>query len=375
MTQSIQKVLVVGGGFSGMSAAILLQRQGLDVTVLEIDKNWRTDGAGITVSGPSLRAIEKIGLLDEFKQHGAITVGVDMFTADGTFIKQISTPAVFDSSVVGGGGIMRPVLAKILGEKTKEAGVNVILGHTFTDINEGVDKVTVTMTNGKSEDYDVVVAADGLFSKVRATVFPGAPEPQYTGQGVWRAVVPRFGLERASLYFGASGKMGFTPVSADEMYVNYTELRPNKERIAKEDELTYFLNLLRSFTAPIAEKVKASLNEKSQILYRPLEGMIMPRPWYNSRVLLIGDAVHATTPHLASGAGMGHEDAVVLSEEVAAGGEIKDIFERFQNRRWERCRMIVANSLRLGEIEMTGGAKEEHVQIMALSMAGLLAPI
>jgi 2-polyprenyl-6-methoxyphenol hydroxylase-like FAD-dependent oxidoreductase len=375
MTQSIQKVLVIGGGFSGMSAAILLQRQGLQVTVLELDKNWRTDGAGITVSGPSLRAIEKIGLLDEFKQHGAITVGVDMFTADGTFIKQISTPAVFDSTVVGGGGIMRPVLAKILGEQTKQAGVNVILGHTFTEIKESADNVRVTMTNGMTEEYDVVVAADGLFSKVRTTVFPSSPEPKYTGQGVWRAVVPRFGLERASLFFGPSGKMGFTPVSADEMYVNYTELRPNKERIAKEDELAYLLNLLRLFTAPIAEKVKASLNENSQILYRPLEGMIMPRPWYNGRVLLIGDAVHATTPHLASGAGMGHEDAVVLSEEIAAGGAVKDIFERFQNRRWERCRMIVANSLRLGEIEMTGGAKEEHVQIMALSMAGLLAPI
>ncbi|MBN27824.1 MAG: hypothetical protein CL578_22630 [Alteromonadaceae bacterium] len=374
MTQSIQKVLIIGGGFSGMSAAILLQRQGLDVTVLEIDKNWRTDGAGITISGPSLRAIEKIGLLDEFKEHGAITINVDMCTAEGNFIKQIATPPVPHSSVVGGGGIMRPVLAKLLAKHTRAAGVNVILGHTFSAIDESNDKVSVTMTNGVTEDYDIVVAADGLCSKVRETIFPEAPQPQYTGQGVWRAVVPRFDLERASLFFGPSGKMGFTPVSETEMYLNYTELRPNKDRIAKEDELDYLLNLLRCFTAPITEKVKATLNPQSQILYRPLEGMILPRPWYKGRILLIGDAVHATTPHLASGAGMGLEDAVVLSEELTTGGHFNAIFERFQNRRWERCRMIVANSLRLGEIEMSGGAKEEHVQIMALSMASLLAP-
>ncbi len=375
MTTPMQKVLIIGGGFSGMSAAILLQRQGLDVSLLEIDPNWRTDGAGITVSGPSLRAIEQIGILDEFKQHGAIAANVDMFNGNGDFINQIKTPAVPGSSVVGGGGIMRPVLAKILARHTQEVGVNVILGHTFNDIADLGDRVRVSLTNGSQEDYDFVVAADGVFSKVRQTLFPDAPTPQYTGQGVWRAVVPRFGLERPALFFGATGKLGFTPVSADAMYLNYTELRPNKDRIPAEQELEYLRKLLEPFTAPVAEKVKQHLNPQSQILYRPLEGMIMPRNWYKGRVLLIGDAVHATTPHLASGAGMGHEDAVVLADEVAKGGAVTDIFERFQHRRWERCRMIVANSLRLGEIEKSGGPKEEHVQIMALTMTGLLAPI
>jgi 2-polyprenyl-6-methoxyphenol hydroxylase-like FAD-dependent oxidoreductase len=375
MTQAIQKVLIIGGGFSGMSAAMLLQRQGLQVTILELDPNWQTDGAGITISGPSLRAIEQIGLLDEFKQNGAITQGVDMCMADGTFIQTIDTPAVPGSSVVGGGGIMRPVLAKILAKHTLDAGVNVILGQTFTAISESSDKVTVTQTNGTVTDYDIVVASDGVHSSVRQALFKNAPSPQYTEQGVWRAVVPRYDLAKPSLFFGPTGKMGFTPVSATHMYLNYTELRPNKGRIAKEDELSYLLNLLKPFTAPIVQKVKANLDKDSQILYRPLEGMIMPRPWYKGRVLLIGDAVHATTPHLASGAGMGFEDAVVLAKEIATGGGYQAVFERFQHRRWERCRMIVANSLRLGEIEKTGGAKEEHVQIMALSMAGLLAPI
>jgi hypothetical protein len=72
---------------------------------------------------------------------------------------------------------------------------------------------------------------------------------------------------------------------------------------------------------------------------------------------------------------MGHEDAVVLADEFKNGGTVHEVIERFQNRRWERCRMIVTNSGRLGEIEKTGGPKEEHMQIMGISMAGLLAPI
>ena len=94
MTSSVNKVLIVGGGFTGMSTAILLSKQGIEVHLVELDEKWKTDGAGITVSGPSLRAIEQIGLIDEFRRHGAICQNVDMLTADGTFLRQIVTPAV-----------------------------------------------------------------------------------------------------------------------------------------------------------------------------------------------------------------------------------------------------------------------------------------
>jgi 2-polyprenyl-6-methoxyphenol hydroxylase-like FAD-dependent oxidoreductase len=132
---------------------------------------------------------------------------------------------------------------------------------------------------------------------------------------------------------------------------------------------------LEEFDAPVIQKIKACLDESSQIIYRPLEGMMMPRPWFDNRLLLMGDAVHATTPHLASGAGMGHEDAVVLGLEVEKGGSLNDILDRYQNRRWSRCSLVVNNSLRLGEIEKKGYPYDEHAQLMALSMNALLAPI
>ncbi|MBR9794169.1 MAG: NAD-binding protein [Gammaproteobacteria bacterium] len=375
MSESVKKVLIVGGGFTGMSAAILLQQQGVEVHLVELDKNWRTDGAGITVSGPSLRAIEQIGVLDEFKQYGAICQNVDMFTSNGTYLRQIPTPAVPGSSIVGGGGIMRPVLAKILAERTKKTGVKVLLGHTYESLDDKGDRVEVTFTNGESDSYDLVAAADGVFSKTRQLIFPDAPTPQYTGQVVWRAVVERHGLERPALFYGPNGKLGFTPVSATHMYLNYTEQQPQKKRLADDQLLPHLKGLIAEFTAPVIEKVKAELNENSSILARPLEGMIMARPWSKGRVLLMGDAVHATTPHLASGAGMGHEDAVVLADEVKAGGTVEDILKRFEDRRWTRCSLIVSNSKRLGEIEQTGGSKVEHMQIMALSMSALMAPI
>jgi 2-polyprenyl-6-methoxyphenol hydroxylase-like FAD-dependent oxidoreductase len=68
---------------------------------------------------------------------------------------------------------------------------------------------------------------------------------------------------------------------------------------------------------------------------------------------LIGDAVHATTPHLASGAGIAIEDALVLSEEIGTESDIPLALERFEARRWERCRLVVENSVRIGRMEQT----------------------
>ena len=376
MSLPATRILMIGGGFSGMSAAILLQQSGAEVDLVEIDENWRTDGAGITVSGPSLRAIEAIGVLPEFMAHGALHEGLEIYSADNdTLLKSITIPKVPGSDITGGGGIMRPVLARILAQATRKAGVSVRLGCTFTEIHDLGDEVEVAFNDGTRQRYDLVIGADGVFSQVRQTVFPQAPTPQYSGQGVWRAVVPRGDVRWATQYLSSHGKVGFTPVSQDEMYLYYTEARPQKYHFKDEELVPHLKGLLAKFTAPRLREIHDNLDHSSQILYRPLEGMLMPRPWYKGRVLLIGDCVHATTPHLASGAGMGHEDAVVLADEFSRGGDIEQVLERFQNRRWERCRMIVANSGRLGEIEMAGGPAEEHIQIMALSTAALLAPI
>jgi 2-polyprenyl-6-methoxyphenol hydroxylase-like FAD-dependent oxidoreductase len=101
------------------------------------------------------------------------------------------------------------------------------------------------------------------------------------------------------------------------MYLFVTEDRPSNDRIDPALFLPTLGALIAPFTAPIIQSVRASLNENSSIVYRPLEALLLPRPWFKGRVVLIGDAAHATTPHLASGACIGIEDAIVLAEELA----------------------------------------------------------
>jgi 2-polyprenyl-6-methoxyphenol hydroxylase-like FAD-dependent oxidoreductase len=100
----------------------------------------------------------------------------------------------------------------------------------------------------------------------------------------------------------------------------------------------------------------------------------MPKPWYRGRVVLIGDAAHATTPHLASGAGMAIEDGVVLAEELVRSDSMDAGLAQFMDRRFARGKLVVENSLRLGEIEMNHGSPQEHTRIMVDSMTQLRLP-
>lgn len=376
MSNSAQRILIIGGGFSGMSAAIELRKLGREVDLVEIDAGWRSYGAGISLGGATFRALRQLGVMDQFLEHGAAADGVDLFLADGSPIGQLPTPRIAGPDIPGGGAILRPVLARILADATRASGTNVMLGKTFTDIRQNEKDVTVTFTDGQAKTYDLVIGADGLYSQVRQALFPNAPKPRYSGQCVWRAVLPRPAeVQRATMWMGPKIKTGVNPVSKDEMYLFVTEDRAVNEHVDPKLFPTLLAALLAPFKAPLMQSIRASLGPDSSIVYRPLEGLLQPQPWHTGRVVLIGDTVHATTPHLASGACIGIEDALVLAEELHQNPDLEAALLAYEARRWERCRMVVENSGRLGDIEIQGGDKEEHTRIMRESLMALAQPI
>jgi 2-polyprenyl-6-methoxyphenol hydroxylase-like FAD-dependent oxidoreductase len=370
-----QKILIVGGGIAGMCAAIELRKRGAHVDLVELDPHWRVYGAGITLSGPTLRALTEVGVIDDIMERGWCADGADIYSADGHKLGELPTPRTGRSDVPGGGGILRPMLARILRHHTLASGAAVRCGTSFQSIEPQGEQVVVCFTDGRSERYDLVIGADGLQSKVRAAVFPDAPKPAYTGQGSWRAVVPRPPeITRASMLMGPQTKAGVNPVSQDEMYLFVTEPRDTPEFIDESRWPDTLRELLKPFGSVIGD-IRDGLNASSRIVYRPFFGLLMSAPWHRGRVVLIGDAVHSTTPHLASGAGIGIEDAIVLAQELARDVEVEQALIAFTTRRYERCRTVVQNSLRLGEMEVAGAPKEEHSQLMRSTMAALLAPI
>lgn len=376
MTLAAQRILIIGGGFSGMSAAIDLRRRGAHVELVELDAQWRNYGAGISLGPATLRALKQLGVLDAFLREGAAGDGVRLCLPHGPQVAELPTPRLAAPDVPGGGAILRPVLARILADATRAAGTDVRLGCTFTALREVGEQVEVDFTDGQTRRYDLVIGADGLYSKLRAQIFPNAPKPRYSGQAVWRAVLPRPPeIVTTTMWLGPRIKPGVNPVSQDEMYLFVTEPRPVNDHVDPATFVSHLRGLLEDFSAPVLQTIREQLDDKARIIFRPLEGLLLPRPWYQGGVVLIGDAVHATTPHLASGACIGIEDALVLAEELARHSQVPQALSAFEERRWERCRMVVENSARLGEIEVEGGDKDEHSRIMRESHAALALPI
>lgn len=366
----MQRILVIGGGFSGMSAAILLAQAGHRVDLVELDAGWRSYGAGISLNGAIFRVFDRLGILPAFRAQGAMTDGVEIRGPADQVFARIPTPSLLPGAP-GTGGVMRPALARILADRTRAAGVRVRLGLTFGGIDPGSAVARVSFTDGTAADYDLVIGADGLYSAARAALFPDAPRPRYIGQAVWRAVLPRPAhLPTVAMWMGRGLKVGVNHVSATHSYLFLTEDRPANDHVPQDTQVETLRGLLRQFPSPTIQAIAAGLTEDSQVVYRPLEQLLLPRPWHRGRVVLIGDAVHATTPHLASGAMIGMEDALVLAEELARA-PIPQALAAFEARRWERCRMVVENSGRLAEIEQGHGTPEEHQQLMGRSLGAL----
>lgn len=365
---AVRSVLIVGGGFAGLSAAIAFRQRGVAVRLVEIAADCGAYGAGISIGGATLRALKTLGVLDDYFRHGFGCEATEIRTPDDRLIQMIPAPRLAGSDVPGNGAVMRPALARILCDAAVTAGAEVRMRTTVDELRDEGQAVWVRLSDGSEDRYDLVIGADGLLSQTRARILPDAPSPAYNGQSVWRAVLPKLpDVNHTMLWVGETTKVGLNPVSAEAMYVFINENRPTRDRIPENQLVDGLKALLAPYPASLVQAARDLIGPESQIIFRPLEGMLVPLPWHRGRIVLIGDAVHATTPHLASGAGIGIEDAIVLAEECEATGGLDAALGAFEQRRWDRCRMVVHNSGRLGEIEVGNGDKAEHARLMEQS--------
>lgn len=369
----IGKVLIVGGGVGGMSAAIALSRNGLAVELIDADPQWRVYGAGISVTGISLRAFADLGVLEEVRRQGFVGSGFRGRAVGGDIL--FEAPLIENAAPVQqGGGILRPVLHGILSAAVRRAGVTVHLGITVAAVSQDATGVEVTFSDGRSGRYELVVGADGIHSQLRAVVLPEAPPPALTGQGCWRVVAARpAAVDRTEMYLGGPVKLGINPVSATQMYLFVLEHVPTNPFFADDVRVGHLRGLLDGFGGAVPA-VRGSITEPAQVNYRPLEWILLPDPWYRGRVVLIGDAAHATTPHLASGAGLAAEDGLVLAQELQRHDDVETALRAFMDRRFERVRQVVTQSVRIGEIEMAGDTSNQGAALLAATMAGLQTP-
>jgi 2-polyprenyl-6-methoxyphenol hydroxylase-like FAD-dependent oxidoreductase len=256
------------------------------------------------------------------------------------------------------------------------------MGLTVSEIENEGTRVGVKFTDGTEGSYQLVVGADGVNSKVRNMVF-GEQKPQYVGSSVWRYAFKRPAeLETGYMFFGKKTKLGLIPMTADTIYMFVVSAEGEDNPFIPEEELVPRLKAYVSqYPAKMVADLVDQITDPKGVIYRPLETLVMPAPWYKNRVLIIGDAAHATIPQMGSGAALAIEDAVVLAEELEKDQSVEAVLEAYMSRRYERCKMVCDASETLAkweQMEWQGIPLPEGANMGALmgkTLAALTAPI
>ncbi|HDS1765418.1 FAD-dependent oxidoreductase [Pseudomonas alloputida] len=349
---NIEKVLIVGGGIGGLCAAIALRRKGIAVDLVEIKTEWTVYGVGIIQQSNVVREMAKLGLLDAYLDAAYAFEDVGIYNTDGVPLVRIPGQRLAGPQYPANVGISRRALHKVLSETAIELGTQVRLGLSIESYEQNANSIDVVMTDGTKGSYSLVVGADGLYSKVRTLVFGDKYRPKFTGQAVWRYNFPRSPeIDHLANYQGPFGNAGLVPLADDLMYLFTTSHEPGNPWM-DENHLAQELRKRLEGFGGLIEQLREQITDNTQVVYKPLEAVFVDEQWFAGRILLIGDAAHATTPHLGQGAGMAIEDAIVLSEELTSGGTLAEQLDRFMARRFERCKYISERSLFAGEKEI-----------------------
>lgn len=333
-------ILVIGGGIGGLTSAIALRRRGFGVTVIEKDPEWSVYGVGIIQQGNVIRAMAELGVVEDYIAAGVGFDKVAVHAPNGMLVAEVPSHRLVEGYPANV-GVGRRELQKVLADRTRAAGAEVRLGLTAQAIADDGAGVTVRFSDGSEGRFDLVIGADGLNSQTRADLFPEAGEPEFTGQAVWRYNLPRpEGMDALHVYNGPIGA-GLVPMTPELMYMYLTTPEPGNPRYESEG----LAAAMRAKVPAALSELAALITDDDGVVYRPLEALFVEAPWHKGRVVLLGDAVHATTPHLGQGAGMAIEDSLVLAEELARHDAPDAAFTAFRERRFERCRYIVERSL------------------------------
>jgi 2-polyprenyl-6-methoxyphenol hydroxylase-like FAD-dependent oxidoreductase len=372
---AVENVLIVGAGMCGMSLGVALKRAGINCEIVEIRSDLTEPGTGISLQGPALRALQSVGVLDHCIARGFGYSHFKACDATGNVTGTVDLPRLLGPTYPATIGILRQSVHEVLAGELAKLTVPIRLSTTATTVTQNDQSVTVEFTNGETTRYDLVVGADGMNSLVRDIAFGSEYRPHYTGQMVWRATVNRpRDVECRHSYFGPTNKSGFNPISDSQMYIYTVQNVPERPHWHDAELATILRNLLAEFGGALGH-AREEIRTPEQITCRPVFSMILRPPWHCGRIIVIGDAAHTTTPHLASGASIAIEDSIVLAKLLQSDGSLDAILDGFMRRRYERCRMIVQNSELLGEWEKNPGAPNDNtVGVIAASYQALAKP-
>lgn len=340
-------VAVIGAGMGGLATAAALTRAGVDVTVFEQAERFARLGAGIQIGCNAMKVMREWGLEPVLRQNVFYPRSWNnkAYDTGEILFDMVFGPAAEDKYgapyLLGHRGDLHAALASAVPESI------INLKHQLTGFTQRADgAVDLAFANGHKASFDAVVAADGVHSLVKKTLF-GDDKPNFTGRIAYRTVFPAsllngYPIDDCTKWWGPDRHIVIYYVKPDRSEVYFVTSQPepgfNIESWSTMGDVVELRAAFKGFHPQVQAVLEAcpSVHKWALVDRDPLPA------WSAGNVTLLGDSCHPMTPYMAQGAAMAIEDAAVLSRCLAGVDRagVAEAFRRFEATRKPRTSRV-----------------------------------
>ncbi|WP_305788070.1 FAD-dependent monooxygenase [Symbioplanes lichenis] len=335
----VRTAIVIGAGPAGLATAVALGKAGIQATVYERGAALSAAGGGLTLWPNGLTALASFGAAEDVRAVALASPGTAMRTAAGRLLSATTGPEL---DRIGGQGLAlhrADLLAALAGRLGPGA---VRFGRRCAGVRSGAHDATVVFEDGGEDRADVVIAADGIRSRLRADV---DPRPlRYAGFAVWRATVHHpLPAAPGLLTFGGAHQFGIWRLPGDRVYwfASAPVADPARAPVRPPE-------LFHTWHDPIPELL--DVTTPAELTLTGAYDCPPLRAWHAGRVVLAGDAAHPALPTMGQGASQAFEDAAVLAAELGSGTELDTALHRYHRRRRRRARAAWSQARMLARV-------------------------
>ncbi|WP_367325361.1 FAD-dependent monooxygenase [Streptomyces sp. HUAS ZL42] len=330
--------VVVGGGVGGLTTAIGLRRIGWEVTVLERAPVLADVGGGISLHANGIRALDALGIGPAIRAAIRPQYTGGTRTSAGRWLARLDGAELERRLGAPVAGIRRAELLRVLCSALPKDRVMVGAEVESVDRSDPA-RVRVLLGDGGTLDADLIVAADGVNSRLRAGLFPGHPGPAYSGTTVLRATTPGpIALDSdLELTWGRGAEFGHLTFADGR--VEWHAVLNSPPGVRHPDPLAFLRARCDGWHDTVTTLLGAT--EPDAVLHHDIHELTDPLPAFTAdRIALLGDAAHAMTPNLGQGASQALEDAAALAAALASEPTLTSALTRYDAERRPRSQSV-----------------------------------
>jgi FAD-dependent urate hydroxylase len=357
-TERARTAIVIGGGVAGPVAALALQKAGIEATVFEAHRpGTGSRGGPLTLASNGLNALRVVGADQVAAGAGLPTPRMMIHSGSGKVLGTVESSIDLPVNTT----LPRGRLAELLQDRATAAGVPIVYGKRFVDAVDTGRSVIAQFDDHTTHEADLLIGCDGIRSAVRARIDPAAPQPRYTGLiGLGGfSDDPLGAADTSGVFHMVFGRKAFFGHVSDGRRTGWFANLPFKSFTREQLRETAFdewIALMRRLFAndeSEALRILDHVTPEAFIPPSPLEDLPHVPVWSKGRIVLIGDAAHATSPSSGQGASLAAESAVELAR-CLRDLPVPQAFQAYEQARRDRVERVIAAAARTNQSKAAG---------------------